>query len=364
MGPTFTLFCDETGNTGTQFFSLEQPVYAHGGWFVRDDRRADLESAVAALESEHGYNPQSKGTKLKDSQRGRRYLAAVLERVGREAVPFFYVVEKRYFICAKAVWTYFDPNYNPLVEEEELRDPDRRKLRADLLYSAPDAVLLGFAEAFRKQDSSALVTIGNEWAAALSAAGQAGLAMQLRFGLPRLRENLEEEFSSYAVMGLPNGWDTLNAPSFAQATQKIEQAGLPCALLHDECASLEKSFRFFFERYCGADRRIVTRADGSLEIFGFQNLRTLAFGNSDAQPLLRAADYLLAGCVGFARLAAADQPVPDGMRGLAVPGLSRMMHEAVGIIPPRASAGQIGEVMASDVWIERVARSFLGGLSS
>lgn len=359
----FTVFCDETGNSGSRFFSPEQPFYAEGGWYVRNDQRAELEAAVVELEKAHGFSALSKGTRLKDSPSGRRYLAAVLETVNRSASPFFYLVEKRYFICAKAVWTYFDPTYNPLIEPAEIKDPDRRKLRADLLYTAPDSILLAFADAFREQDSESLVAVGKQWADAMGVSGQSGLAMQIRFGLPRLRANLQEEFASYAEMGLPRGWDTLNAPSFAQATQLLEQAGKPCELLHDECATLEKSFRYFFARYCDADRRIVTRADGSVEIFGFRHLRSLAFGNSEALPLLRAADYLLAGCVGFARLVAAGEPVSDDSRSLAAFGISRMMHAAADIAPPRAVSGQVGEIMASDEWIRRASLAFLASRS-
>lgn len=103
----FTVFCDETGNSGSRFFSPEQPVFAEGGWYVRNDLRAELEAAVLELEKEHGFKPQSKGTRMKDSPAGQRYLAAVLERISQQGTPFFYLVEKRYFICARAVWTYF-----------------------------------------------------------------------------------------------------------------------------------------------------------------------------------------------------------------------------------------------------------------
>jgi hypothetical protein len=184
--------------------------------------------------------------------------------------------------------------------------------------------------------------------------------MQIRFGLPYLRENLEDEFTTYGRMGLPKGWDSLNAPSFAQATQLIEQSGRPCQLLHDECATLETSFHYFFARYCNAERQIVTRADGSVEIFGFQNLRSLVFGDSEELPLLRAADYLVAGCSGFARLAADGEPVPEDFKELAAHGLSRMMHAALDRRPPSGVAAQTGEIMASDAWIQRVAQSFIG----
>ena len=63
--PLFTVFCDETGNSGSRFFSPEQPVYAEGGWYVREDQRAGLERAIVELEKDYGYNPQTKGTRLK-----------------------------------------------------------------------------------------------------------------------------------------------------------------------------------------------------------------------------------------------------------------------------------------------------------
>ncbi|MBI5692968.1 MAG: hypothetical protein HZC55_23065 [Verrucomicrobia bacterium] len=97
-----------------------------------------------------------------------------------------------------------------------------------------------------------------------------------------------------------------------------------------------------------------------MEIFGFQNLHALSFGDSESLPLLRAPDYLLAGCTGFARLAAAGEPVPDDFRELAAHGLSRMMHAALNRKASARDAGQTGEIMASDAWIHRVAQAFHG----
>lgn len=354
----YTVFCDETGNSGSRYFSPEQPVYAEGGWFVPNGQVAELEAAVLELEHNHGYVPQSKGTKLKDSRDGREYTAAVLERLGGTAIPFLYLVEKKYFICAKAVGTFFDPNYNSLVDPEEATHPDVRKLRAELLYAAPDEIHLAFAEAFRDQYAAGLVEVGKRWANVLAAAGQSGLAVQLRYSLQNLRRNMQEEFAGYNTLGLPRGWDSLNAPSFAQAVQLMEQAGLPCMLVHDECATLDAAFRHFYARYSEAERRIVLRQDGSIEIFGFRSLRSLSFANSELSPLIRASDYLLANCVDFTRRALAGTPIPDATRKSAGYGLARMMHEAKSLPTPRSAALQIGELMASDVWIEQVTKAF------
>jgi len=355
---THTLFCDETGNSGSKFYLPDQPIYAEGGWLVAHGRRAPLEATILEIEQRFRFTPKTKGTKLKDSAGGRKYLATVLAAVGRAATPFFYLVEKKYFICAKAVSTFFDPNYNRAVDSIETFDPRILKLRADTLYLAPEAVFVAFAEAFRQQDPAKVTSAGQMWAKALADRGEAGLAMQLRSGLSELPRHLQNEFSVLAAAGLPRGWDSLNAPSVAQVFQLIERTGPPCDLVHDQCESLADSYRYFFDRYRNATPAVLPRLDSSGEIFGFQRLNSLTFGDSESLPLLRASDYLLASCVDFARRAIAQEEISAELRSCAAHGLGRMMTEARGAEPDPAVAGQIGEIMASDVWINRVALRF------
>jgi hypothetical protein len=47
---TRTLFCDETGSTGSRFFDLEQPVYVEGGWFVARKNVSRVAQAAVAAE--------------------------------------------------------------------------------------------------------------------------------------------------------------------------------------------------------------------------------------------------------------------------------------------------------------------------
>jgi hypothetical protein len=95
---THTLFCDETGNSGSKFYAPDQPVYAEGGWLVAHADRAQLEATILEIEQQFRFTPKTKGTRLKDSAPGRAYFATVLATVSRAATPFFYLVEKKYFI--------------------------------------------------------------------------------------------------------------------------------------------------------------------------------------------------------------------------------------------------------------------------
>lgn len=354
---THTLFCDETGNSGSNYYYPDQPIYAEGGWLVAHDRRDGLEATILEMERSNGFTPKTKGTKLKGNTRGQEYIATVLDAVSQVATPFFYLVEKKYWICAKAVGTYFDPNYNPAIDPLETFDPRMNKLRADLLYAVPDQILAAFADAFRNQDPLAVTSVGHAWANALYQRRERGLALQLRAALPDLPRHMDREFATHRGASLPRGWDTLNAPSVAQVFQLIEGVSPPCDLVHDQCGSFEPIYRHFFESYRNATPDILPRLDGSREIFGFQRLNSLSFGDSEQLPLLRASDYLLATCVELTRRALAQEDISPQLHACAFHGLGRMMRESIGM-HPTILPFQIGEIMASDAWIEKVAVRF------
>ncbi len=355
---SFTLFCDESGNTGPQFDSVDQPLYTEGGWLVDDRNQAALEELFLSLESRHRFTAKTKATRLKDSPAGRACLLEVIEALAERATPFYYVVEKRYFICAKAVATYFDPNYNPLIDETEAHDPDRRKARAEALYAAPQDVISGFARAFRNRDPLGLRAVGELWASALGAHGHAGLAVQLRHALPGIEANMRAEFTNLAAH-FPRGYDTLNAPAVAQVCQLLEQYAVPSRIIHDQCGPHEAIYRHLFNFCRDAPHSVLRRPDGSIDVRGFQFLRDLEFGDSEVMPLLRAADYLLASCGDFLRRAGAGEDIPCETRSAAHHGLGRMLCLAVGRpVPAGRTRRQIGEIMASDVWIEKMAACF------
>jgi len=355
---THTLFCDETGNSGGRFYDPEQPIYAEGGWLVPNAAKQRLADTFSEIEKQHGYTAKTKGTRIKDSASGRACMVAVAEMLGHEAIPFFYLVEKRYFICAKAVETYFDPKYNLSVDPMETFDPSIRKLRADLLYRASDTVIAAFADAFRREDATEIAKTGEAWANSMADVRENGLAMQIRVSLPTIQGHMAREFAKVRATGLPKGYATLNAPSLAQTFQLIERSSPPCDLVHDHCDSLAGIYRYFFDRYRNAQHDLLPKLDGSAEIFGFRRLNSLVFGDSETTPLLRACDYLLAACADFAKRTVSGDEIPADLRAVASYGLERMMTMAAGQDPEPHAERQIGELMASDAWIDRVAQAY------
>ena len=84
----FTFSCDETGNTGPQFYAPDQPLYVEPGWLMHNSHCDPLASTFAEIGCRHGVSPKTKCTRLKDHARGRECMMEALALIAQSAVPF------------------------------------------------------------------------------------------------------------------------------------------------------------------------------------------------------------------------------------------------------------------------------------
>ena len=68
------------------------------------------------------------------------------------AVPFVYLIEKRYFVCADAMKSYFDSAYNAAIDARETWSPEAP---AEKFYAGPEELIAAFAEAYRIENEAA-----------------------------------------------------------------------------------------------------------------------------------------------------------------------------------------------------------------
>jgi len=349
----FTFFCDESGNSGSRFYYPAQPIYAEGGWIVPAETRDELRTEILRLEKESGYTPSTKGTALKGSPKGRAYMLRVIDACSQRAIPFISLVEKRYAICAKAVETYYDPVYNPAVSPHETWDPERRQERAQMLYGGPEELVAAFAEAFRTRDAKGVRAVGERWADYLDGAGKRVDAEELRRCLPDIEVNVAREFEAFAAPETLRGYDSLNMPILHQVFQTIEQNVPECEIVHDECASFEPVYKHVFELTKNADPAVMVMKDGRQHVYGFQNIKGLSFGDSEIEPLLRAADYLVAACVEFGRSAFERRPIDATIAKIAYPAIGGIIVWALSQQHGLKPMPKVGEIFASEDWVGR-----------
>ena len=88
MRTTHTFFCDETGSTGAQLHSKEQPMFADGGWIVAHEDCSSAMRLIEQLEAQSGcQGTELKGSKLVKHARGQALLRKASDQMGQFAVP-------------------------------------------------------------------------------------------------------------------------------------------------------------------------------------------------------------------------------------------------------------------------------------
>ncbi len=355
---THSLFCDETGNTGSRFLDPAQPIYAEGGWFIAHKHVDAVANAVVAAERTLGASAtERKGAELVRRPGGQAFLRQVCEAAGMAgAVPFIIVVEKRYAVCTKIVETFLDPDYNPQVAVSETWDPAKRQADAEMFYARDDSLVQEFAEAYRLMDGPRLKTNAQNWVTLLRACRLPDQAERVAGVLPNLERSIEIDRGHLASGWFPAGMDSLNVFVVSDVLQFVEQhCPYPCDIVHDQTASFEPLYQFVFGMYSKGDAFAVEMRDGRRVCAGFKNALSLSFQDSKLSPTIRAADYLLAGTRKFIQLALAGQDIPEPLTHVALAAFGTLLLGAFSTVYPSIDAPpELARIMASRSWTKKV----------
>ena len=356
--PAHTLYCDETGSTGSRFLDPDQPTFIEGGWFVSNDERDGARGAIVNLEQEFSRQAtELKGATLVKSSRGQALIRTVCETIGKMyGVPYVYAVEKRYAVCATIVDTFLDCAYNANVPTSDLWDPEKRQAEAQFFYDTGGPLIDDFADAYRRKDAAAVRRNAEEWTKHLNASGFKAQAVKLAGVLPKVEREIQSADASNRPQEIPPGIDALNFPIVVAVFQFVEQhCPYPCDIVHDRTASFEAIYAHFFRLFVGAAPAIMELKDGRQMHYGFTNAHSLSFADSKTEPLIRAADYALAGTRKFIQLAIAQEAIPPDLTQIAFGTLGSTLLQALTVIHPSLEPmPTLSGYMGSREWRQRV----------
>src|SRR5213594_629815 len=113
-----TLYCDESGNTGSNLNDPDQPFYVLAGLVVPEGAAPAVEDLVNRLRPDAAIrSAEVKAAVLMNSSRGRQAIGRFLTEVFEVHTALFVgVYEKRFGICARIVDDCFDGAYNSRVD--------------------------------------------------------------------------------------------------------------------------------------------------------------------------------------------------------------------------------------------------------
>src|SRR5262249_13861379 len=151
-------------------------------------------------------------------------------------------------------------------------------------------------EAYRLKDTRGVKRNAENWVAQLRKTGFNRAAEKVSGVLPNIEDEIQTEARHLAASNVPRGIDSLNFPIVMEVFQFVEQkCPFPCHIVHDHTASFEQVYRYFFEKFKNATPIALEMKTGRQMRFGFGNVLSLSFTDSNMEPLVRAADYVLAG---------------------------------------------------------------------
>jgi hypothetical protein len=156
----YDIFVDESGNTGPDLLSSDQPAFVWG--MVAVPRSFDCADLVRGLREEFApqAGPELKCVNLVKWDVGRALLAAAATRLVGKAHLFLGVVEKRYFLAALALEAFFDASRNRLAPPGLASVALRRRLCNVLCDCVDDATMALLAAAAREKSITMLAEAG------------------------------------------------------------------------------------------------------------------------------------------------------------------------------------------------------------
>lgn len=290
------LFCDEAGNSGTNYLDPDQPVHVVAGMLVNDREREEVRRLVSRLQGKYQNTAEVKGNRLAKEPRskGRRLLADFIAELTTHCQPFFLLWEKRFAVAQKAVDTFLDPDHTPEAAWLPWTDFESRRAAAEAILALGDFYLKQFLAVYRQPSTEGFVRCLESFATSLKLSGQDQLSDTLRSGIKAVPEILEAEERHHPGMNRPS-LIALNLPALLRFLEVVDRflevAGKQKAdVVHDETAHFGATFAEMFR----LARQGSIHPPGNLRV-GFNNLPRLHFGESKSTSELQAADLLASG---------------------------------------------------------------------
>jgi hypothetical protein len=310
--PEFTLYCDESGNTGPDYLNEAQPVHVVAGWLVPKRREHQWNTAVAQLRDENGAS-ELKGARLLGTRRGVEIAARILE-VSREhgCIPRSLVAFKKHCLSLRVVEIFLDPASNPDASWlPEGADETRREV-ATLLWTLTPDRLRSFAEPFRTPDPASwrqilLGFVRDLQAASPEPATEAVVANLVRSFRHAAEPAVLDEIIDGERVGA-SGWGggkryeamSLNFPAFLHLIRQIdpflEHMAAVCHVVHDETLQFEAALSQGVETFARIGRVEIRSQDGTPWRLSTGCFRSFKTANSRESLGIQAAD-VLASCV-------------------------------------------------------------------
>lgn len=131
-----TFYCDESGNTGTNWLDPAQPFFIYGGWLILDEKKSSVISEVSTIFKKYP-GTEIKSTRFFKMGKANDYFKRLFDyMLSVPAFPIFTISYKSYTVALKIVETFFDPAYNHSLKNQIIWDIDVKKQISEVIKNS------------------------------------------------------------------------------------------------------------------------------------------------------------------------------------------------------------------------------------
>lgn len=290
------LFFDESGNSGSDIYNTQQPVFAYAGVWLDPANEAHFGPFLETLRKRNHVNGSGelKGSKLLKSGPGCRAIADVLRELHAREVPIsLIVVHKPFFAAGVLIEDCADSVYNPRFADGVITDPRVIVPLTQKILDVADPSLLVVAWRARR---------GDDRAAFKQAYGALLASLVSHDELGRVARDMQ-----YA--DLDDLWDVCErtrgqgrdySPNLSafntmmmSCDQQAEQLGChDVELRHDNQREFCASFTDWFRTLREGAPMVIDYGNGNVARYPLARLSKLTFVDSEAECGIQLADLL------------------------------------------------------------------------
>lgn len=223
MNMSWNFYCDESGNTGTDWMNSSQPYFVYGGWLIKENKENRIRPELYKLLS--GFQEiDIKSKNVFKRSVGLKIFNNINDlMLNHEAFPIFVISDKRFMVAAKIVETFFDPEYNDSINNF-MTYPIELKRSLATLISTDTMILEDFTELIR--NGTILLEkykkIQNQLYSLFVSHNQMEVANTIKILEDRNLLKMIDEFESYSEFGKLKNKMTLTIPTLSMLLQIVE----------------------------------------------------------------------------------------------------------------------------------------------
>ena len=351
----FTLFIDEAGNTGSRYLDDNQPFLVLAGWIIEDSKIEKLSKSIETLERDYSSTTyELKGKNLIKYARGQRFILKIIKSISSfGGLPFIFLVEKRYMVCAKIVETYLDPKFNDRAYIREQYDLEFRQTVAQQIYDTKSNLIEKFADAYKTRNSGLIRELNIEFVNEFKSLGLTELSGKFLGAYDKIKEQMDIEFE---VFEKNRNLDTLNIPMLVAMFQYVENyLPSPIKIIHDNTDTFKDAFFRVYSILNNGSEGFIQFDNGYKQFFGLKSIYHFSLEDSKSLPLLRAADYAAASAYEYLKLIYADKKINDFLNKIAFETINVIQLKAMSFkFPSLGYFPNLGTTYSSIDFVKKV----------